>query len=236
MTEKREMKKGKYELILFDADGTLFDYEKTEEWALEESFREAGLVYEPHRHLPAYRDINRRLWEDFERGDIAASELRIRRFRDLFIHAEIDADPAPLARLYVANLAKTAFLFDEAVPLLESLRPRFKLGIVTNGLKEVQRARFARTPVERYMDCIVVSDEIGVQKPEPGIFAYALRAAGHEDKSTTLVVGDSLTSDIQGGIAFGIDTCWFNPEGKTASGEIVPTYRIRRLRDLHDIL
>lgn len=225
-----------YELVLFDADGTLFDYDKTEEWALAESFRQAGLDYDSSRHLPVYRKINRRLWEDFERGEIDASDLRIRRFRELFDAAGIKSDPGDLARYYVANLAGTAFLYEDAEPLLKILRPRYKLGIITNGLREVQRARFSRTPVEKYMDCIVVSDEIGVQKPEPGIFAHALAAAGHSDRSTTLVVGDSLTSDIRGGINFGIDTCWFNPGGKTAPADIKPTWEIRRLPDLLAIL
>jgi YjjG family noncanonical pyrimidine nucleotidase len=225
-----------YEFILLDADGTLFDYDRAEEFALTEAFRNEGLPFLPDSHIPAYREINERLWEEFEKKLISAADLRERRFRDLFDAEGIVGDYAAVSKRYLIHLAEAAFLYPEAENLLKALRPRYKLGIITNGLKEVQRSRFAGTPVGRYLDCIVVSDEVGVQKPDPAIFEHALAAAGHSDKNTSLIVGDSLTSDIQGGINFGIDTCWFNPGGKPNGSGIVPTYEIRRLPELLKIL
>ena len=225
-----------YEFVLLDADGTLFDYDKAEEFALTESFRNEGIPFLPESYIPAYREINTRLWEEFEKSLIAASDLRVRRFQELFDAEGITGDYGSISKNYVARLSDAAFLYPEAEDLLKTLRPRYKLGIMTNGLKEVQRTRFAATPVGLYLDCIVVSDEVGVQKPDPEIFEHAMAAAGHSDKSTALIVGDSLTSDIQGGINFGIDTCWFNPDGKPNSAGIHPTYEIRRLPDLLDIL
>jgi putative hydrolase of the HAD superfamily len=226
----------KYAFLLFDFDGTLVDYDKTESWSLAEAFRQAGIPYDQKRYLPEYSRINAKMWKDFEKGGISAPDLRVQRFRMLFEACGIRGNPDLVAGMYVSNLSESAFLFDDALPLLAKLRPRYKLGLITNGLKEAQRKRLALSGADTYMDGIAVSDEIGIQKPDPGIFAYALRDAAHADKNTTLVIGDSLSSDIQGGINFGIDTCWFNPKGKTGSPEIAPTYEIRRLTELLEIL
>ncbi|MDR1626594.1 MAG: YjjG family noncanonical pyrimidine nucleotidase [Spirochaetia bacterium] len=226
----------KYEFLLFDFDGTLVDYDRTERWSLAEAFRQAGIAYHEKSYLPEYTRINAEMWKDFEKGVVSAPELRVKRFRILFQACGIEGNPELVAALYVSNLSGSAFLFDDVLPLLEKLRPRYKLGLITNGLKEAQRKRLALSGAGMYMDGVAVSDEIGIQKPDPGIFEYALRDAGHADRKTTLVIGDSLSSDIQGGINFGIDTCWFNPKGKTGVPEIVPTYEIRRLPELLGIL
>jgi putative hydrolase of the HAD superfamily len=226
----------KYEFLLFDFDGTLVDYDKTESWSLAESFRQAGIAYNENLYLSQYNRINAQMWKDFEKGEISASDLRVKRFRMLFEACGIQGNPELMAGRYVSNLSESSFLFDEVLPLLEKLHGRYKLGLITNGLKEVQRKRLALSGAGKYMDAIAISDEIGMQKPDPGIFAYALKEAGHADKNTVLVIGDSLSSDIQGGINFGIDTCWFNPKGKAAVPEIVPDYEIRRLMDLLEVL
>jgi putative hydrolase of the HAD superfamily len=226
----------KYVFLLFDFDGTLVDYDKTESRSLAEAFRQAGIPYDEKQYLPEYNRINAKMWKDFEQGGISAPDLRVKRFRILFETCGIRGNAELAAGMYISNLSESAFLFDDALPLLEKLRPRYKLGLITNGLKEAQRKRLALSGADKYMDGIAVSDEIGMQKPDPGIFEYALRDAGHTDKKTTLVIGDSLSSDIQGGINFGIDTCWFNPKGKPGVPEIVPTYEIRRLPELLDIL
>ena len=140
------MKAKAYELILLDADGTLLDYDRTEALALELSFRGAGIEYRKDAYLPRYREVNDKIWKEFENGLITAAELRVERFRRFFSLVGLEADPAPFGKAYVENLAEGGFLFDEAQPLLERLKPRFKLGLVTNGLKEVQRKRFAMTP------------------------------------------------------------------------------------------
>jgi putative hydrolase of the HAD superfamily len=226
----------KYEFLLFDFDGTLVDYDKTEAWNLAESFRMRGLAYEEARHLPVYQKINLRLWREFEKGEISAEALRVKRFRELFDACGIQADPEEISKVYIANQSRAVFLYDDALRVLAALRPRYTLGLITNGLKEIQRKRLALTGADKYLDCITVSDEIGVQKPEAEIFAHCFRAAGHTDKATALVIGDSLTSDIQGGINFGIDTCWFNPKGKPGGSGIIPTYEIRGLNELPGLL
>ena len=226
----------KYEFLLFDFDGTLVDYDKTESWSLREAFRVTGIPYDEARILPEYNRINGGLWKEFEKGGISAPELRIKRFRVLFDVAGIQGDVDEIARAYMSFLSESAFLFDGALRLLETLHRSFKIGLITNGLKEAQRKRLALTGADKYMDSVAVSDEIGIQKPDSGIFEYAMKEAGHTDKTTTLVIGDSLTSDILGGINFGIDTCWFNPKGKSSSDGIAPTYEIRSLNELPALL
>ena len=225
-----------YEFLLFDFDGTLIDYEKTESWSLREAFRVTGVPYEEVSVLPEYNRINGNLWKEFEKGGISAPELRVKRFRVLFETCGITGDAEKIARAYMSFLSESAFLFEGTLPLLETLHRSHKIGLITNGLKEAQRKRLALTGADKYMDSVAVSDEIGIQKPDAGIFEYAMKEAGHTDKATTLVIGDSLSSDIQGGNGFGIDTCWFNPKGKSAEGGITPTYEIRSLNELPALL
>ena len=226
----------KYELLLFDFDGTLVDYDKTETWSLREAFRLTNIPYDEAFVLPEYNRINAGLWKEFEKGGISAPELRVKRFLLLFDACGIKGDPEKIAQAYMKFLSESAFLFDGVLDLLENLRRSHKIGLITNGLKEAQRRRLSLCGADKYMDSVAVSDEIGIQKPDAGIFEYALKEAGHTDKATTLIIGDSLTSDIQGGINFGIDTCWFNPKGSAADSGIQPTYEIRSLNDLPALL
>lgn len=226
----------KYRLILFDADGTLFDYEKSEEKALEAALVEERFPYRKETHRDIYRVINQELWELLEQGGIQAAELRVERFRRFLTTTGITLDPESLSRRYLKYLAEGAYLYEGVETLIEELRGMYKLGLVTNGLKEVQRNRFAKTSLPEHMSCIIVSDEVGVQKPDPAIFRLALREAGESDPKATLVVGDSLTSDIQGGVNAGMDTCWFNPMGKENGTFLMPTYEIRELAELRKIL
>ncbi|MDR1932050.1 MAG: HAD hydrolase-like protein [Spirochaetales bacterium] len=125
MTEKT------YEFLHFD--GTLIDYEAA-------------------RYFPAYQKINLRLWEEFEKGKITTRDLRIQRFRELFEACALDADPQEMSRIYIANQAEAVFLFGDALPLLEALHSRCKLGVITNGLKEIQRKRLTLAGLDKYLD------------------------------------------------------------------------------------
>ena len=226
----------RYRLILFDADGTLFDYEKSEERALEAALNEEGFPYREETHREVYRVINQELWGLFEQGGIQAAELRVERFRRFLANTGVSLDPESISRRYLKHLAEGAYLYEGVETLIQELRRTYKLGLVTNGLKEVQRTRFAKTSLSKYMTCIIISDEVGVQKPDPAIFRMALQEAGELDPRATLVVGDSLTSDIQGGMNAGMDTCWFNPGGKENGTSLLPTYEIRELGELRKIL
>lgn len=220
-----------YEVALFDADGTLFDFHRAEAYALERAFRDLGIDFHAGA-VEEYKNINQEVWQLFERGEISSEELRILRFERFRAKSDIEADAESLSRSYLSWLSRAGFLIDGAVKLIEALSGRVRLAIITNGLKDVQRGRFGRSSIQKHFDAIVISEEVGVQKPDPSIFEFALESIGHTNKRSVLMIGDSLTSDIQGGVNFGIDTCWYNPGNLRAPKSPVPRHVVSTLEQL----
>jgi YjjG family noncanonical pyrimidine nucleotidase len=226
----------RYTVVLLDADGTLFDYDRAEAHAFAATCDELGIPYEADRDLPAYRRINAGLWRAFERGEIDPPGLSVERFRRVLAEMGQRADPEEMARRYLGHLAEGSFLLPGALEAVRDLCRRRRVAVVTNGLSRVQRSRFAGSGLDRYVEHLVISDEIGAQKPEPGIFDAALEPFGDVPASQVLMVGDSLTSDIAGGVRYGIDTCWYNPAGAENSDGPVPTYEIAALSQLGELV
>jgi 2-haloacid dehalogenase len=229
------MKKQRYQWLLFDADGTLFDYAAAEETALRAAFDECGVAFSME-HLHRYRAVNQAIWLEFERGTITADALRSERFRRLFDACAITADAAAFGARYVRLLAQVATLIDGALDVARTLAASHKLAVITNGLKDVQHSRFERSPLKQFVSAIVISDEIGVAKPDAAFFDVTFCRIGNPAKHDVLVVGDSLTSDIQGGINYGIDTCWFNPLRLPRPAGRAATYEITALPELYAIV
>lgn len=226
----------KYELILFDADGTLFDYDKAEGRALEEACGQHGLEYS-EQLLERYRRINSALWRQLEEGLITSAEIRVERFRNLLRELGSDAASAPgLAQDYLSCLAEGSYLIDGAEEICRHLASNYRLAILTNGIGEVQTSRFEASPLVPYIDRLIVSEEVGFSKPRPEIFEYAMNALGHNCRGTTMIVGDSLTSDMRGGINYGIATCWYNPHGRYNDMGLEVDYEICSLDQLTRIL
>lgn len=228
----------RYELVLLDADGTLFDYHRAEAQALERAYGHLGLSYDPGRHLARYRAINDELWADLEQGKISQAALRTERFRRLFWEDGVEVELPGFSRTYLGYLGEGAFLLDGAEETCRYLAAKYRLAIVTNGIKEVQAARLSRSPLAPYISHLIISEDAGCQKPDPGIFDFAFRVTGHTQRHTVIMVGDSLTADILGGVNYGIDTCWYNPDGRPlpAAGACRPTFEIRHLYGLTQIL
>lgn len=224
----------KYEAILLDADGTLFDYDRAESFALEQAFAHFGLSYDGERHLAEYRSINDHLWLEFEQGRISLAALRTERFRRLFGNAH-GLDLGLFSATYLDYLACASYLLEQADEVCRYLSRKYVLAILSNGIKEVQAKRLSLSPLSRYIKYLIVSEDAGFQKPDPRIFSYAFEAIGIEHKHSAIIVGDSLSSDIQGGHNYGIHTCWYNPSGRVSSG-IKPTYEIRHLNELMRLL
>ena len=225
----------RYRWLLFDADNTLFDYDRAEREALTQTFAEIGRPVQAGLH-EQYRQINGELWQAFEQGGVTQNFIKVQRFARLLDAAAIDADPAAMSKRYLHHLSQGDFLIAGAEEVVRSLHGRYQMLLITNGLKEVQRPRIARSALAPYFDGLVISEEVGAAKPDGRIFDVAFDMMGRPEKSKVLMIGDSLSSDIAGGRAYGIDTCWFNPSGRPADPENNITYVIAELAQLASVL
>jgi 2-haloacid dehalogenase len=221
----------RYRWVLFDADGTLFDYDAAETAALEQTFRASGQPFQ-RGYAGLYRQINVQIWQAFERGEISPDRLRVRRFEQLLAAIGVDADPQAFSEGYLRHLAQGTALVEDALDVVQALHGNVGLLIITNGLAEVQRERFEGSALRDYFPDLVISEEVGAAKPDGRIFEIAFQRMNNPRKEEVLMVGDSLTSDIQGGNQYGIDTCWFNPGGHPRPAGVTVCYEIRRLGEL----
>lgn len=221
----------KYTWVLFDADGTLFDYARAEAQALRATFADLG---EPFRtdYFGLYHTYNAQVWSEFEQGQISAAALRVERFRRMLAAAGITRPAEEFSRVYLPNLARGADLIEGAVETVAALRPAFRLALITNGLTDVQRPRLAASALADAFDVVAISEEIGAAKPDPAYFDAVFARIGRPEREQVLVVGDGVTSDIQGGLAYGLDTCWFNPRGLPVDERFRPTYIVTRLEEV----
>ena len=199
-----------YRTVLFDLDHTLFDSDASEALAFESALRAIG-IDDPDEHFGDYDRINRALWAAVERAELLPSKVRTLRFEQLLAAIGLDADAVPLADAFAAGLARHGDLYPGALDMLEALAEHATLALVTNGLTDVQRTRIDRLGIGQYFDAVIISAEVGASKPSTAIFDIAFDRLGSPAKNTALMVGDSLTSDIQGGVNYGIGTCWYNP-------------------------
>jgi len=224
----------RYRWIVFDADGTLFDYDQAELNALARTFQQCGLDFDAAVHR-LFVDINRPLWADFEQGKMSSQRLRVRRFEELAEAIDVDICASDFSDDYLQNLGAECALLPGTDEVVEHLAQDFGLALATNGIAEVQRSRFSASSIRTHFSALVISDEIGVAKPDPGFFSELFSRMGDPEKAEVLMVGDSLSSDIAGGSGFGIDTCWLNPSGQSNESSVVPTYEIRDLPEIIEI-
>jgi YjjG family noncanonical pyrimidine nucleotidase len=223
----------KYQWLLFDADDTLFDFPAAEAKALGWTFEEAGLDFLPE-YLPIYHKYNRQVWQEVEQGVIKLVELRTKRFNLFFDELRITTDPALFSPLYLKNLARGSDLLPGAEETLRQASRDHHIALVTNGLADVQRPRLLASAIHPYIEKIFISEELGAAKPEAAFFDLVFAEIGQPPRNEVLIIGDSLTSDMRGGLEYGLDTCWFNPRQLTT--ELPVTYQIRSLPELLIIL
>lgn len=227
-----------YDHLLFDADGTLFNFEAAEKWALSHVLEELG-IDPSDEAIDTYSRINNGVWLEFEQGLITMDRLKTERFRRFYSRYGLQGDPGLTAQRYTLMLSRSFHLYDDAIPVLDELKNRnIPMSLITNGISNVQRGRLAATGTRDYFTAVVISEEIGIQKPHPSYFEKALslvRDTGAPAKRP-LVIGDSPTSDIRGGIDSGLDTCWINRFGMPTDPTLRPTYEITGLKELLDIL
>lgn len=226
----------KYEVLIFDADETLFDFGKSERYALQQATTELGFSYEETCHLPIYSQINTAVWKEFELGQITQEKLKTERFRRFIEKTGADIDAAELAAVYLKHLADASFLLDGSYELIEALKPLYRMIIVTNGLTSVQTKRIRSSVLAPFFEGVIISEEIKLSKPNAAIFSYALETMQYQDRKRVLMIGDSLSSDMKGGNNAGIDTCWYNPQKKINSIGADITYEVSSFEELRRLL
>jgi len=220
-----------YPWLWFDADNTLFDYNRAEATALRQAFSSLSLPFEDS-YLDLYREINQGLWLMLERHEITPAALRPRRFELLLESIQLSTSIDKLSSIYLEQLAICAELNEGAHEVLETLAKTRQIAIVTNGLQSVQRGRLRRSTIQPFISELIISEEIGAAKPHPAFFEVASARTGNPSRGDVLLIGDSLTSDIRGGTDYGIDTCWYNPAGVPRPEGLAITDEIESLSEL----
>lgn len=224
-----------YNLVIFDLDNTLLDFDKMELGSLSQSLEKHNIEATDNL-INSYISINKDLWAGLESGTHSKAEILELRFEMLFEKYNLVGNPSLLNKDYLAGMSDHIHLIDHAEEILNHCLDKVKLVIVTNGVKSAQDTKMDKSGLNKYFSEVIISDVAGYHKPNVKIFDYLENKIGKIDKDKTMIIGDSLTSDIQGGINYGIDTCWFNPKSdeNTLGNQI--NYEIRSLNELYDIL
>jgi len=221
----------KFSTILFDLDHTLMDSDASEDAAFASTLEQYG-VSNSSQHRATYNRINRALWDRVELGEIGPDFVKIRRFEELVSALDLNANPENMAEAFANSLAQNGELYPGVINLLTELAESHVLGLITNGLCAVQRKRVRRLGLESIFSAIVISEEVGHSKPDPEIFDAIFEELGNPKKSDVVIVGDSLSSDVAGGRAYGITTIWYNRSGAVPALGDAYTHEITILADL----
>ncbi|MDN4525878.1 YjjG family noncanonical pyrimidine nucleotidase [Fictibacillus fluitans] len=224
-----------YKTLLFDADDTLLDFKATEKAALRMLFEQEKLPFSDEMEAH-YRELNQSLWKAYEGGEIERSELLNTRFALFMKEYGHEADGISMEKSYRVFLDEGFHLIDGAIELITELKDDYHVYIVTNGVSKTQDKRLRGSGLHGLFKRIFVSEDTGYQKPMKEYFEYVFERVPGFSPEETLIIGDSLHSDIKGGQMAGLDTCWYNPEGKQNDSGIGPTYEIRKLEELYPIL
>lgn len=224
-----------YSVLFADADNTLFDFDRAERVAFTRTMDSFGIPCDDALFF-AYNAINAALWQALERGETTQARLRVDRFSQLLEKAQLPGDAQRMNAVYSEHLGACDFLLPDALAAMQRWSARVPIYIVTNGIAQIQRARLALSPVAKFVRDIIISEEVGAAKPDGRMFDAAHARAGSPPRSTVLMLGDSLMSDILGANRAGIDSCWFNPHEKKNTSPAVPTYEIHNLGDVDALL
>ena len=226
----------KYPYLLFDADDTLFDFPKASSQAFSDMCRKNDVPDSPETYQ-LYHEINLVLWEAFNRGEITKEFLTLERYVRFLNALGLDRDAAQCNRAYLLALGRTVYPMPYAEEVCRELvRRGHKLYIVTNAVASVQRSRLSACPFGDVFTAAFISEEAGAAKPHKAYYDYVRRQVPEITQENTLVIGDSLSTDIQGANNAGLPCCWFNPDKKAAPEELRIDYDIADLRQLLDIV
>ena len=222
----------RYDVLLCDADETLLDFAQAERNAFCEACQ--GMhIPAGERELARYSAINLACWKRFERGELTQPQLRVPEFlRTLGSGADAEA----LARDYEEALSHQGCALPGAAEAVQRWQRRIRVVVVTNGIAAAQRGRFSRSPFPELLEDIVISQEAGVAKPDPRMVLIGMARAGVADPARALMLGDSLTSDMQAAVNAGVDACWYNPKGKPNEMRLPIRYEVHSLDEVDGLL
>lgn len=223
--------------ILWDVDGTLLDFSAAEKAAIQKLFGEFGLGECTDGMVARYSAINDAYWKRLERGEITKAEVLVGRYRDFF--SEIGVDPR-LAETFNARyqiaLGDTVVYRDDSLEIVKALHGRVKQYVVSNGTVIAQAKKLERSRLGEWMDGIFLSEQLGAEKPSPRFFEQVFAALPDIPKEDMLIVGDSLTSDMQGGLNAGVPTCWYNPQSLPRPADMAIAFEIQNLQQIYELL
>jgi len=221
----------RWDWIFFDADETLFTFDAF--GGLQRMFLDYSITF-TSEDFQDYQAINKPLWVDYQNGAITALQLQHQRFQGWA--ERLCVAPGDLNNAFLNAMAEICAPLPGAESLLKSLKGKVKLGIITNGFTALQQIRLERTGFRDYFDLLVISEQVGVAKPDPRIFDFALGQAQNPDRARVLMVGDTAESDILGGINSGLSTCWLNAHARVLPEGINPTWTVTSLTELEQLL
>ena len=227
----------KYKYLLWDVDGTILNFELAERAAIRSLFKRFKLGDCSDEMLMSYSQINKKYWQLMESGKIKKDKMLVERFIEFFLYKGINADiAAEFNKEYQIALCDTIVFNDDAINIIKHQKKTCKIIIVTNGTEVVQEKKLERSGLNDIVDNVFISELVGFEKPNIKFFEKVILEVGIKDLKEALIIGDSLTSDIQGGHNIGIDTCWYNPKNEENTTLLSPTYTIRNLHELENII
>ena len=224
-------------VVLWDIDGTLLNFAAAEKVAIRKCFETHGLGECTDEMLAQYVEINHKYWKMLERGELTKPEVLVGRFQEFFASQGLDVSVAPaFNEEYQVRLGDTVCFEDKGLDVILELKGKVMQCAVTNGTKVAQKRKLANSGLDLLFDHIFISDEIGIEKPMIGFFDAVWEKIGTYASDEVLIVGDSLTSDMQGGVNAGILTCWYNPKNLENTSELQLDYEIQKLEKVLDIV
>lgn len=227
----------RFDVVLWDVDGTLLDFLAAEKAAIQSLFQEFGLGRCTDGMLARYSEINREYWRKLEGGEMSKQQILVKRFEDFFREEGLDVSLGEAFNAaYQVRLGDTIVFCDDSKALVESLRGKVRQYVVSNGTVTAQTKKLRRSGFDQLMDGVFLSEELGYEKPAIEFFDQVFREIQAPDKDRVLIVGDSLTSDMEGGFRAGIKTCWYNPEGLPCAAPEKIDYEIQNLQEIKKIL
>ena len=220
--------------IFLDLDDTILDFHRSEAVALAKTLQSLN-VTPTEEVIKRYSEINRQHWKALERRELTRDQVLVGRFSQLFEELGMNVSANVAQSLYEKNLSESHFFIDGAPRLLMTLSRKYSLYIASNGTTVVQTSRIASSGIGRYFKGIFLSQQLGADKPQIEFFERATGQIAGYNPEESIILGDSLTSDIQGGINAGLHTCWFNPHHRER-GDITPEFEIADLAEFDTVL